>query len=200
MKNFSFVLLAVFVLLLSSCLNCIKPYKIYKEPVADIKNRFIMNVVYLSTDKKLKTAYYFFENGLVKDIMLFEKTPQDSILMDPYMIHAPFNPNYLLSKYDFNNKELWGNYKVTSDSTMIFQQFGKCNDCFCGRMVLETKTKILNDSTLIIYPTYAYDLKTFFDQDTILCYYHPTDFKPDSSQAWFLKKHWYKKGLHESRK
>ena len=62
-----------------------------------------MNGVYLSTDKKLKTAYYFFENGLVKDIMLFEKTPQDSILIDPYMIHAPFNPNYLLSKYDFNN-------------------------------------------------------------------------------------------------
>ena len=30
--------------------------------------------------------------------------------------------------------------------------------------------------------------------------FFPINIKPDSSQAWFLKKRWYKKGLHESRK
>lgn len=200
MKNISFVLLAAIILFLSSCLNCIKPYQVNEYPVSKMKNSFIMNGVYLSEDNKSRTAYCFFENGLIKDIMLLNKTTMDSLRLDPYMIYAPFNENYILSKYDLENKESWGDYKIASDSTMILQQFGKCNDCFCGRMVLETKAKILNDSTLIIFPTYDYDIKVFLNRDTTLYYFYPTDFKPDSSQAWFLKKRWYKKGLHESRK
>ena len=69
----------------------------------------------------------------------------------------------------------------------------------CRRWVFERKGKLLNDTTVEVYSDYSYwGGDSLLHTPCVLNYYH-TNIKPDSTNAWFEKKRWYKKGLHESR-
>lgn len=139
-----------------------------------------------------------------------------------YKIDSVFwqNPDSILvntikSTFKFSpfNKEWWGTYSI-KNNTIKIEYFSKTNQesIIHNRYLIELSGYLKNDSTIIItnricdkwYHCYQCksDLKNNLNSYTppVQYNFYSTDFKPDSTQAWFLKKHWYKKGLHQSRK
>lgn len=198
-----FLFMYIFIIcILSSCFFTSKKhfYSYKKEINVSTTISIKSNGIYLSNSKRGLNALAFYKKGLVKQVSIRDTLLEGYYKKDNIEKHFFINQNAFVSEWDLNEKELWGTYLINEDSSMIIQIFGDCRDCLFRRMVLETTVKIKNDTTLIVYPTYDYEQKKYFKQDTSIYHFHPTDFKPDSTQAWFLKKHWYKKGLHESRK
>jgi len=113
------------------------------------------------------------------------------------------NPDKMISivenQINIIGKEGTGHYKRVSD-TIIIQTFGISNDQLCRRSVYETKGIIVNDSTIKVFSDYSYWFNSELIKEPNIYRLYKTDHKPDSTLAWFNKKRWYKKNLHESRR
>ena len=195
MKIFRLLTLFLILFLLPSCTGiypCRKQFTIYKDPFPQPRTKIPIktNGVYVSTNQS--GSFYLYDNGYTKTIS--SNSPNSNSFWD--------DPNNqmieLLSGEDYFRKEVWGNYKLIAD-TIIIQNFG-LNDQLCKRSVYETKGIILNDTTIMVFSHYSF----WFDYELIkepnIYRLYKTEHKPDSTMAWFNKKYWYKKNLHESRK
>jgi len=105
----------------------------------------------------------------------------------------------ILANDDYFKREIWGHYQIIYD-TIIIQSFGLANDQLCRRSVYETRGIILNDSTIKVFSDYSYWHNYELIKEPNIFRLYKTKHKPDSSIAWFNKKRWYKKNLHESRR
>lgn len=185
----------------SCCFTSKKHFYTYKNELDIPTNSLLQtNGVYYNNQANGLNAFAFYKDGLVKLVLVRDSIHEGYHKKDYYEKKYYIDQSTFVSEVDLKEKELWGAYSINYDSTIILQQFGNCHDCFFRRMVLEKKGIVLNDSTILFFPTYNYESKKYFDEDTLKYDFIKTNFKPDSSQAWFLKKRWYKKGLHESRK
>ena len=186
--------------LFSSCFfTSKKGFTIYREDISLVNSILLIQGVYCDNSG---SCFFLYQNGLVKNAYV-----KDTIKDGYYRKNTKYDKDVFLSgsiftiEYDLTQKELWGTYSVNNDSTIIIQTFTNCADCSLKRMVDEKKGKILNDSTLLLNPTFSYYDKKFYTDENVAVYkFVETKIKPDSTRAWFLKKHWYKKNLHPSRK
>lgn len=195
MKMFKLFTIGSILFLLNACVGiypCRKQFLLYKEAFefSDTKLPINTNGVYISVSHE--GSFYLYNNGYAK--ILFSNLP----VSKSFWKNPSIEINELQSQEKYFRKEVWGNYIIKND-TIIIQTFG-LNDQLCKRSVYETKGVILNDSTIKVFSDYSY----WFDSELIkvpnIYRLYKTDQKPDSTLAWFNKKWWYKKDLHESRK
>ena len=131
---------------------------------------------------------------------------------NPYQnVNNIFNNN--VYKNNKGIKEWWGAYKINGNKIKI-QYFTRTDQesIIFKRYMIELNGYFENDSTLLItdrncgrwFHCYQCEYNKKQNPQSYLpkvkYKFFPINIKPDSSQAWFLKKHWYNKGLHESRK
>jgi hypothetical protein len=98
------------------------------------------------------------------------------------------------------DRDLWGCFTVKDDSIYI-QSFYRGEQTAIKRYMSEFRGIIKNDSTIELNYKMDYNPR-------ILQMYSPsaqyafwkTEIRPDNSIAWFLKKKWYQRELHNSRK
>ncbi len=201
---------------MSGCYNVHQQFYIYKNPILNNSNLNSprINGVYVINENHLNHPPLFlilYSNGLVcisnytRSEILDKNTTGDSTL-------------FISLAKEFNNKnkiDNWGSYSIINDS-LIIQYFFNVAGFQTGLMnknIINLYGKFINENSLILLEEKCTWWNKYFSthyystNDSILIYktpalyqFHPTDFKPDSSQAWFLKRQWYKKGLHESRK
>ncbi len=181
---------------MASCVspfNCRKQFTLFHEPIIKSNsNRHLLNEgIFISIDGK--DAFYIYNNGLSK-----------SISSSKYLNHEFWkNPEIgianLLTDDEYFKNEIWGHFQIIEDTIMI-QSFGLANDQVCRRSVYEEKGIFLNDSTIKMFSSYSYWFEREFLKEPIIYHLYKTNQKPDSTLAWFNKKRWYKKNLHESRK
>jgi hypothetical protein len=193
MKIFILGVFITLILTLNSCFlrpNCSKKYFIVNNQEF-IKSNLKTNGVYVSINKG--GAFFLFDDGKI----------QNHSTNKPNGYEFWSDPEKEISKvYDvwyFNRKDGWGNYIVNNDSIFI-QFFNYHNQEPCKRWVYEQKGVTLNDSTIEIFSTFMHYQNEYLYTDSNIYRFFPTIKKPNDKKAWLFKKHWYKKGLHESRK
>ena len=209
-KRIILVILIVTIINLPACISKHKRFNYFKEvPFSKNKFRIRYDGIYFikSSNESYPTGYICFyldgstyvpPHGVENMANLFWSNPKD---------YAES-----LEKYwnKFPNKEWWGSYKIINDSIYI-QYFYKFNQTTVKRDLVELRGVITNDYTIMLVEKqcgWCQSMSpTIYNENAVKKFtppveykFYPTDFKPDSSQAWFLKKRWYKKGLHESRK
>ena len=195
MKSSMLFTLGSILFLLNACVGiypCRKQFSLYKEPFNPSNTKFPIktNGVYISVNHE--GSFYLYNNGYAK--ILFSNLPEGKSFWK--------NPSIeiieLQSQEKYFRKEVWGNYIINND-TIIIQTFG-LNDQLCKRSVYQRKGVILNDSTIKLYSSYSYWFEREFVTEPNTFRLYETEHKPDSTLAWFSKKRWYKKNLHESRR
>lgn len=195
MKVFRLLTLGAILFLLPSCAGiypCRKQFTIYKNTILQPQIKFPIktNGVYVSTNQG--GSFYLYDNGYAKTVSMF--FPDSKLFWE-----NPENQmTELHSEEDYFRKEVWGNYKFIDD-TIIIQTFG-LNDQLCKRSVYETKGIILNDTTIKVFSDYSFWFDSELIKEPNIYRLYKTEHKPDSTLAWFNKKYWYIKNLHESRK
>jgi hypothetical protein len=195
MKSFRILTIGAILFLLNACVGiypCRKQFTLYKEAFyhTDAKLPIKTNGVYISISHE--GSFYLYNNGYAK--ILFSNLPESKTFWKNPSIEI----NELQSQEKYFRKEVWGNYSINND-TIAIQTFG-LNDQLCKRSVYETKGVILNDSTIKVFSDYSYWFDTELIKEPNIYRLYKTDQKPDSTMAWFNKKRWYKKNLHESRR
>ncbi len=174
-----------------SPINCRKYFNNYREPMVRFDSFDIYSGIFVSL--KGKDALCFYNNGYSKTISSF---PSNII---SFWLNPEVEITNLLENDQYFRKELWGHFRIYND-TIIIQSFGLSNDQLCRRAVYETRGIILNDSTIKVFSDYSYWFEHELIKEPIIYRLVKTNQKPDSTLAWFNKKRWYKKNLHESRR
>jgi len=196
MKTLFIIFICTVIGLSSSCvspINCRKPFNLYKKPIIKsiVNNQAIYNGIFVSLNGE--GALYLYENGL-------SKTISSSVYRNQmFWLNPKVEVVKLLEDDDYFKKEVWGHYQIFKD-TIIIQTFGLANNQLCRRSIYETEGVILNDSTIKVFSDYSYWFDTEFIEEPNIYRLYKTEHKPDSTLAWFNKKRWYKKHLHESRR
>lgn len=112
-----------------------------------------------------------------------------------------FYTNGLCNYYEL----YWGFFFIHNDSLLI-QYFHIDQQNFYKRNVIELYGTIINDTSISVYKEkcdwcenvyYGYNNKTEIVYDEPRIYIFREQIKPDSTQAWFINKRWYKKGLEK---
>jgi len=196
MKSIHVIIGCCILFLLASCvspINCRKQFTIYKNPNNNIISEcgFLKDGVFVSLNGK--NAFYLYNDGLVKSILRTERANQLFWVCPEKEIYK------ILPDDEYFKKEIWGHYQIIND-TILIQTFGLSNDQLCRRSVYETKGVVLNDSTIEVFSYYSYWFESEFIKEPNIYRFYKTEQKPDSTLAWFNKKRWYKKNLHESRR
>ncbi|MBU1009267.1 MAG: hypothetical protein KKD74_03930 [Bacteroidetes bacterium] len=194
MKSIHVIIGCCILFLLASCvspINCRKCFKIYREPVVRCDSFDLYAGIFVSLNGK--DALCFYNNGCSKTISSF---PSNII---SFWLNPEVEITNLLENDQYFRKELWGHFRIFND-TIVIQSFGLSNDQLCRRAVYETKGVILNDSTIKVFSDYSYWFDSELIKEPKIYRLYKTDHKPDSTLAWFNKKRWYKKNLHESRR
>jgi hypothetical protein len=181
---------------LASCvspINCRKQFTVYKEPIIKSSRNIhsFNNGIFVSINGE--DVLYLFDNGLSKTISSSISTNQEFWLYPEKAI------DNIIADDDYFKKEIWGHYQIIYD-TIIIQTFGLANDQLCRRSVYETRGIILNDSTIKVFSDFSHWFNYEIIKEPNIFRHFTTDYKPDRSLAWFNKKRWYKKNLHESRR
>ncbi len=165
-------------IILPSCKKGFELYQreIYIDPVYNLRTDgiFVHNenieVLYSNGLNKGRMHYYQEKNGNITDSIL----------------------NYF-------KKEYWGEFQIIKD-TIIIQSFNRHNQELCKRWLTEYRGLVLSDTSYML--NYYYDCwKNDFEYfDPIIYIYKQNLNKPDSRDAWYYNKKWYKAKLHQSRK
>ncbi len=217
MMKFQIVLYVLIFLMLSSCYNVHKYFYIYKTPltIKQQKQDIKTNGIYLiseSNNDHSPIFMFLYNNG---QVLISNSTHIES----SELVWSEESSVFQELKEDYNKKSIardkWGIYRLINDSLIIqyFYNNGTHQTGLMNRNTIDLYGRIGSANNLIIseekctWWNKLYNSSRYNVNDSILIYktpafykFYPTDFKPDSSQAWFLKKRWYKKGLHESRK
>ena len=173
MKNI-FIYSTIILLLSTSCLTKRKNFTIYKDLE---KPNIILPIKTNGT--------YFISNGYKHD-----------------------NINFYSNSLCFYYQLYWGAFQINQDS-LIVQYFHIDQQNFYKRNVIELYGNIINDTTISIYKEkcdwcenvyYGYNNKTEIVYDEPRIYIFKELIKPDSTQAWFINKRWYKDGVEERNK
>ena len=115
------------------------------------------------------------------------------------------NINFYSNGLCFYYQLYWGFFQINQDS-LIVQYFHIDQQNFYKRNVIELYGNIINDTTISIYKEkcdwcenvyYGYNNKTEIVYDEPRIYIFKEQVKPDSTQAWFINKKWYKNGVEE---
>lgn len=204
-------------LIFTSCYNVHKQFYIHKTPVniERQKQELKTNGVYLiseNNNNRLPLFIFLYTNGqaLISNYTYIENNKilwsEESSLFQE--LKNNYNENSIV-------RDKWGAYRLINDSLIIqyFYNNGAHQTGLMNRNTIDLYGRVGNKNNLIIseekctWWNKLYNSKKYDVNDSILTYkipasykFYPTDFKPDSSKAWFLNKRWYKKGLHESRK
>lgn len=181
---------------LASCvspINCRKQFTVFMDSISVSSHKYQIRVDGIFVSVNQRGAFALYKDGKVKFV--------DSYL--PIGNEFWLNPDKMISivenQINIIGKEGTGHYKRVSD-TIIIQTFGISNDQLCRRSVYETKGIIVNDSTIKVFSDYSYWFNSELIKEPNIYRLYKTDHKPDSTLAWFSKKRWYKKNLHESRR
>jgi len=196
MKTISVIFECCFLFLFVSCvspINCRKQFTIFMYPISVSSDEYKIHIDEIFVSVNGSDAICFFDNGLSKTISSFASN------INSFWLNPKVEASCLLEKDQYFRKELWGHFRITKD-TLIIQSFGLSNDQLCRRSVYETKGIIMNDSTIKVFSDYSYWFDSELIKEPNIYRLYKTDQKPDSTLAWFNKKRWYKKNLHESRK
>ena len=195
------IFISIFLLFLGC--NSIKYFNIFRQQIVngEVKSPIKTDGIYYGTNSN--GAFYLFHSGL-------KKAPNSL----PKNGEFWSNPKLYLDTMEYYSKklwgwdsELWGHYKIINDSIYI-QTFIRLFQANFKRYIVESVGTITNDSTFQIHYDVSYwplkyqkehKLKTVFYPPETFKFY-PTIIKPDSTQAWFFNKKWYKEGLHPNRK
>ena len=196
MKSWQSLFLGFVSLLMGSCvspINCRKQFTVFKEPVYTTNSSRPLNIHGIFVSINDEGAFYLYNNGL-------SKTISSSVsLNQSFWLNPEIEIVKLLNDDNYFKKEVWGHYQIIND-TIVIQTFGLANDQICRRSVYETKGIILNDTTIKVFSDYSYWFNNQFIKEPNIYRFYKTELKPDSTLAWFNKKWWYKRNLHESRK
>ncbi len=191
------VLLVLFFTIVISCgIGPIKQtgFNNYKKPIiVNTTQKINTNGVFVYSDslkglKNRRKSYTINKNGTYGIIYFNESFwdhPEKSITekIDHYQ------------NFKFRNL---GHYHISND-TIIFQYFGQNNNEFYSRWVIEDKGKIIDENTIQIFSSYSYLRKDTLLQKSYTIKFYKTNFKLDSTNAWYKNKKWYKNSLHGSR-
>ena len=197
MKNLIKIFIGLVLLQIYSCINpinCRKHFTVYKEPIFESEINYPIRTdgVFISTNQK--GAFALYKSGMAK--FIGSNVPIDG----NFWSYPEVNFYQIEEQIDFIEKEGAGHFQISND-TITIQTFSLANDQLCRRSVYETKGIILNDTTIRVFTDYSFwfDYELIKEQSNIYKLYK-TEHKPDSTLAWFNKKWWYKRNLHESRK
>lgn len=96
-------------------------------------------------------------------------------------------------------KEYWGEFQIIMD-TIIIQWFNKHNQERYKRWAFEDRGFVLSDTSYMLNFSYDFWKKDSEYFEPIIYTFKQTLNKPDSTDAWYSNKKWYKAKLHQSRK
>ena len=209
--DYRFIWLALVVSIsLSACFNKHGNFSYYKEkPILTEAVPLRTNGVFVIAKLEgqwVTDHFFFFKDGACL-APLWQRSLNDTFWSNP----EPSLTYYKNRLKDFFPRG-WGSFKIRKDSIYI-QAFYNFSQSTIKRDVVEIRGVIKNDTTILITqsrctwcrpvapnpPKYNENGIQYFDKPIEYRFY-PTDFKPDSSLAWFRKKKWYQEDLHESRR
>ncbi len=197
MKKINVSIGLLMLITLSSCFIPItirKDFSVFKQPVYKGDNRFKLRYdgIYVSVNKSGGVAFY--SDG--KQRTIGSVLPEgNSFWFDP---EAEMRD--ILKRYEYDADEIWGDYYIKND-TFYSEGFGLNYSEFIVRQFFIRKGVLLNDTTLLITSNKNthYDIEFEKNEPNVFRFYK-TKLKPDSTKIWYINKHWYQKGVHESRK
>ena len=200
---------------LSGCYSLHKNFIIHEHPILE-NSRYELEIdgVYFvgSNEEKCPSNYFFFyKNGLVYVSRFTGKQEVLDFWSNPNHYIDNLNRNYFQM---FKPRDMWGSYKIRNDSIFI-QYFYDNGSNQVGLMnrnsidlsgIITSSHSFTIDVRICTWCDKFYGTNSRHSGDT--SYFSPSsvykfeksDFKVDSSLAWFSKRSWYTKNLHESRR
>ncbi len=178
---------------LISCFSKKSDFHAYRYQIVDsgIPIPIKTNGFYAPVDAKA-CILFMFENGIVKE---------GPCVSDFFDNKSKYFDIITRDWYTQKSKEYFGCYMIKDSSLQIqlFNVHSSHNPVF-RRWVFESNGVIKSDSTFVLINNFEYLNQHEFYEKPVLFKFVPYENKPDSSNAWFNKKRWFKKNLHESRK
>jgi len=170
--------------------NLKKDFNTYRLPVVQDEKEIPIKIDGVYAPKKEKgIPFFFFENGSIQWGAWVNNFWQNPIKgMEDIRFYEVYS-----------SKEDWGHYTIQFD-TILIQVFNRNNQEIFKRWVFEFRGVIQNDTSFLLLSWYSYWGKDQLLDEPVQYSFYKTKIKPDSSKAWFNKKKWFKKNLHESRK
>ena len=209
-------ILYFFILTLCGCIVVHNEFSIYKKPVFEgikTKNLHLNGIYYIKNPNfKYPTPFiYFYDNGTAYLLSYVQGSFDGSNEAVMFWSNIEQAVDHYRSNWsDPTDRDMWGCYTVKDDSIWI-QSFYRGDQSAIRRNMTEHHGIINSDGSIeIIYTKCKPCHKVFpedYNKDAIELYlptakysFFKTDKRPDNTKAWFLKKKWYRKELHESRK
>jgi len=196
MKTISVIFECCFLFLFVSCvspINCRKQFTIFMDPISVSSDEYKIHIDGIFVSVNQRGTFALYKDGKAKFI------DSNFPIGDEFWEYPERKISFIEKQISLIGKEGAGHYRILND-TIIIQSFGLSNDQLCRRSVYETKGIIMNDSTIKVFSDYSYWFDSELIKEPNIYRLYKTDQKPDSTLAWFNKKRWYKKNLHESRK
>lgn len=185
--------LGVIAFSLCGCFTKKNDFYTYQFPIVNSGNTILLKTegFYAPVSGKDRILFLF-ENGIIKEGPwvrdFFSNTSKYIDII---------NEDYYTQK----GKEFFGCFMI-KDSSIIIQIFNvhSSDNPFYRRWIFELRGSVLSDTTFVLNTNFEYLNNHEFYTEPFLFRFVPYTNKPDSLNAWFNKKWWYKKDLHESRR
>jgi len=178
---------------LMGCFTKRKNFFTYRYPTVETGKpiSFKTNGFYAPVEVKGRILFLY-ENGIVKEgpwvsDFFYNKSKYFDIINEDY--------------YTQKGKEYFGCFMI-KDTSIVIQLFNihTSHNPIYRRWVFESSGLITSDTTIVLYSNFEYLNKNEFYKKPVIFKFVPYENKPDSANAWFRNKNWYKKNLHESRR
>jgi len=190
---FSLLWLLAIAFFLSSCFAKRKDFYSYKYPIVNSGDSMLLKIngFYAPVSSKDRILFLF-ENGIIKE----GPWVRDFFSSTSHYIGI-INEDYYTQK----GKEYYGCFMI-KDSSIIIQNFNihSSHNFIYRRWIFESRGIVLSDTSFVLYTNFEHLNNNEFYQEPVMFRFFPYQNKPDSANAWFNKKRWFKNNMHESRR
>lgn len=177
---------------LMGCFTKKKDFYTYRYPIVESGKQisFKTNGFYAPISGKARVLFLY-KTGAVKE---------GPWVTDFFMNTSRYFDIINVDYYTQKGKEYFGCFMI-KDSSLIIQYFNlhTSHNPIFRRWVFESRGVVLSDTSFVLYTNFEYLNNNEFYKEPVMFMYVPYENKPDSANAWFIKKRWFKKNLHESR-